>query len=71
MSLLNVILIILSILGLLLFVFGLQMKKGMSIVEADESIKESLDYYKQLEHLVEMNGKQRDTSIYYNWLEEK
>ncbi len=50
---------------------GLQMKKGMSIAEADESIKESLSYYKQLEHLVEMNGKQRDTSIYYNWLEEK
>ncbi len=50
---------------------GIQMKKGMSIAEADESIKESLEYYKQLEHLVEMNGKQRDTSIYYNWLEEK
>lgn len=50
---------------------GMQMKKGMSITEADESIKESLDYYKQLEHLVEMNGKQRDTSIYYNWLKEK
>lgn len=49
---------------------GLQIKKGMSIAEADESIKESLDYYKQLEHLVEMNGKQRDTSIYYNWLKE-
>ena len=50
---------------------GLQIKRGMSISEADESIKESLYYYKQLEHLVEMNGKQRDTSIYYNWLEEK
>lgn len=50
---------------------GLQLNKGMSSAKADESIKESLSYYKQLEHLVEMNGKQRDTSIYYNWLEEK
>lgn len=50
---------------------NLNTKKGMSIAEADESIKESLESYKQLEHLVEMNGKQRDTSIYYNWLEEK
>ena len=50
---------------------GLQIKKGMSSIEADESIKESLEYYKQLEHLIEIDGKERDTSIYYNWLEEK
>lgn len=50
---------------------NLSTKKGMSISEADESIKESLEYYKQLEHLIEMDGKQRDTSIYYNWLKEK
>lgn len=42
----------------------------MSISEVDESIKESLDYYKQLEYLVKMNGKKRDMSIYYNWLKE-
>lgn len=47
-----------------------QVEKGVSIKKADEFIKESLDYYKQLEYLVETNGKQRDTSIYYNWLEE-
>lgn len=51
--------------------FNIQLNKGISITEADESIKELLNYYKQLEHLVEMDGKQRDTSIYYNWLEEK
>ena len=50
---------------------SLQMKKGMSISEADESIKESLENYKQLEHLLENDGKKRDTSFYYNWLEEK
>lgn len=45
-------------------------KKGLSISEADDYIKESLESYKQLEHLLENHGKQRDTSIYYNWLEE-
>ena len=45
-------------------------KKGLSISEADDYIKESLEAYKQLEHLLENHGKQRDTSIYYNWLEE-
>ncbi len=42
----------------------------MSIAEADESIKESLDYYKQLENLIEINDKKRDTSVYFNWLKE-
>lgn len=45
-------------------------KKGLSISEADGYIRESLEVYKQLEHLLKNNGKQRDTSIYYNWLEE-
>lgn len=48
----------------------LKVKKGVSISSADELIKESLENYKQLEHLLEMNGKQKDTSIYYNWLED-
>lgn len=44
-------------------------KKGLSVSEADDYIKESLEAYKQLEHLLENHGKHRDTSIYYNWLE--
>lgn len=47
-----------------------EVKKGLSVKKADEYIKESLENYKQLEHLLENDGKQRDTSIYYNWLEE-
>lgn len=45
-------------------------KKGLSSKKADEFIKKSLEYYKQLEKLIEINGKKRDKSIYYNWLEE-
>lgn len=47
-----------------------EVKKGLSISKADKYIKESLENYKQLEHLLENDGKKRDTSIYYNWLEE-
>lgn len=45
-------------------------KKGMSIKEADNYIQESLAIYRQLEKLLERDGEERDTSIYYNWLEE-
>lgn len=48
----------------------LSLKKGMSVSEADKLIKESLDYYKMLEHLLEIDGQDRDLSVYYNWLEE-
>lgn len=44
--------------------------KGMSIKEADNYIQESLAIYRQLEKLLERDGEKRDTSIYYNWLEE-
>lgn len=47
-----------------------EVKKGLSVKSADEYIKESLENYKQLEHHLENQGEQRDTSIYYNWLEE-
>lgn len=48
----------------------LHIKKELSSKKADEFIKKSLDNYKQLENLVEIDGKKRDTSIYFNWLEE-
>lgn len=46
-----------------------ELKKGISASKADEYIKESLENYKQLEHLLENDGKKRDTTIYFNWLE--
>lgn len=46
-----------------------QIKKGLSSKKADESIKTSLDCYKQLENLVVIDGEKRDTSVYFNWLE--
>ena len=48
----------------------LKIKKGMSRSTADDHIKKLLDIYKRLENLVEIDGKKRDTSIYYNWLED-
>lgn len=48
----------------------LKTNKGSSISAADEYIKELLDIYKNLENLVEIDGKKRDTSFYFNWLEE-
>lgn len=49
----------------------LKVKKGVSINAADELIKELLEYYQMLESLLELDGTKRDTSIYFNWLEEK
>lgn len=48
----------------------LKIKKGISISSADDYIKELLEIYKNLENIVEIDGKKRDTNIYYNWLEE-
>ena len=48
----------------------LSLKKGLSVTEADKLIKESLDYYKMLEYLLDIDGQDRDLSIYYNWLED-
>lgn len=44
-------------------------KKGLSVNQADEFIKKTLEYYRLLEKMVERDGKKRDISIYYNWLE--
>lgn len=46
-------------------------KKGLSSREANELIQIAKQDYLQLETLLEQDGKKRDTSIYYNWLEEK
>lgn len=48
-----------------------QIKEELSSKKANELIKMSLDCYKQLENLVVINGERRDTSVYYNWLNEK
>lgn len=45
-------------------------EESLSATKASEYIKEALYYYKTLHDLLESNGKKRDTSIYYNWLEE-
>lgn len=41
-----------------------------SIKCADNNIKDLLEIYKQQKNLLETDGKEKDTSIYYNWLEE-
>lgn len=45
-------------------------KKGLSNREANELIQKAKLDYLQLETLLEQDGKKRDKSIYYNWLEE-
>ena len=47
-----------------------ELEKGLSSKQADEYIQQSLMNYKQLENLTEIDGKKRDTSVYFNWLEE-
>lgn len=47
-----------------------ELTKGLSTEKASEYIQESLLHYKQLETLLESEGNKRDTSFYYNWLEE-
>ena len=38
--------------------------------KADKLIKEAKEYYMYLQRLLENAGKERDTSFYYNWLED-
>lgn len=45
-------------------------KKGLSNKEANELIQKAKLDYLQLETLLEQDGKKRDKSIYYNWLED-
>lgn len=47
-----------------------KISKGLSSKEASEAIQEAKQNYLQLESLVEKDGKERDTSLYYNWLED-
>lgn len=47
-----------------------QSSKGLSSQEAYEYIQQAKEYYLQLEQLLEQDGQKRDTSFYYNWLEE-
>lgn len=46
------------------------MEVDLTSESADKYIKEATMYYEMLENLLEKDGKKRDTSIYYNWLEE-
>ncbi len=47
-----------------------ELNNGLSAEKADKYIQESLFNYKKLEALLENEGKKRDTSFYYNWLED-
>src|SRR5699024_4764668 len=47
-----------------------KVSKGLSSQEASDFIQEAKQHYLQLENLLEQDGKKRDTSIYYNWLED-
>lgn len=44
------------------------LEMGVSSEKADELIQEILNHYKMLENLIEIDGKKRDTSVYFNWL---
>jgi len=46
-----------------------KVSKGLSSSEASEVIQEAKQHYLQLENLLEQDGKKRDTSVYFNWLE--
>lgn len=47
-----------------------KVSKGLSSTEASDAIQEAKQHYIQLENLLEQDGKKRDTSIYFNWLED-
>lgn len=47
-----------------------KINKGLSSEEASGIIQEAKHNYLQLENLIEKDGKERDTSFYYNWLED-
>lgn len=40
-----------------------RLKKGMSVLKADKLVKKSLDYYKMLEHLLEIDRQERDLKL--------
>jgi len=47
-----------------------KVSKGLSSSEASGFIQEVKMNYLQLEGLLEQDGKKRDTSVYFNWLED-
>lgn len=47
-----------------------QINEELTLEQADKFIQEVKQLYGQLQTLLAKDGKERDTSIYYNWLEE-
>lgn len=47
-----------------------QVNETLTSEKAKNLIQEAKQLYKQLQNLLENDGKERDTSIYFNWLEE-
>lgn len=47
-----------------------QVNEELTLEQADKFIKEAKELYGHLQILLAKDGKERDTSIYYNWLEE-
>lgn len=47
-----------------------QVDESLTSNEAKNLIQESKTIYKELQNLLEKDGQKRDTSFYYNWLEE-
>jgi len=45
-----------------------QVNEKLTSKQADEFIQEAKILYSQLQSLLENDGKERDTSIYFNWL---
>lgn len=50
---------------------NLKVRKGLSSKQASNYIKQAKEHYLTLEKLLELDGQKRDTSFYYNWLEEE
>lgn len=48
-----------------------QVNDTLTVDKAKDLIAEAKSLYEQLQAIVERDGKTRDTSFYYNWLEEK
>jgi hypothetical protein len=46
-----------------------QVNEKLTSKQADEFIREVKELYKYLQDLLENDGRERDTSFYYNWLE--
>jgi len=47
-----------------------QVNEKLTSKQADKFIQEIKELYKYLQTLLEKDGQKRDTSFYYNWLEE-